>query len=223
MVWNMDSVEAASAERLRIYAAGPQGFVELGIVKETADHEMRTIPQRIMQALDRLDEDMAVWDVVYLVERYARRKASFPVSLDRLVRRLSVRSTVQSRAAIQSLYLLDALLKNRPTPHVPISLDGAGGYAGVFYATLVLIDQVALYRQGIGNPAILQQLVDEFSRRFEDKEVGEWCRLMVGYCQAITGIGLPNLKGPIVASRPPLVLFDQHLREWWNTLPTRED
>lgn len=223
MVWDMDSVEATSAERLRIYAAGPQGSMELGIVKETADHEMRTIPQRIMQSLDRLDEDMAVWDVVYLVERYARRKASFPVSVDRLVRRLSARATVQSRAAIQSLYLMDALMKNRPTPHVPLSLDGAVGYAGSFYATLVLIDQVALYRQGLGNPAVLHQLVDEFSTRFEDKDVGEWCRLMVGYCHATTGIGLPDLKSPLLVSRPPLVLFDKHLRGWWNTLPTRED
>jgi len=220
--WTIEEADMISPEGMRIQVLGPMGKADLGIVLESLEHEVGTIPQRIMASLDRLDKGVSTWDVVYLVERYARLTSVFPVSVDRLVRRLSVSSQVGARGAIQALYLLDGLMKHRPMPHAQMLVEGADSYGEAFFATLVVLNQIALYRRGLGNPKILQKLVDEFARKFEDKEVGEWCRLMVEYCHSRTGIGLSDAKGSMLVASPPLVLFDPHLSAWWNNLPKKE-
>jgi len=131
-------------------------------------------------------------------------------------------SQVEARSAIQALYLLDGLMKHRPMPYAPMLVEGADSYGEAFFATLVVINQIALYRRGLGNSKILQKLVDEFARKFEDKEVGEWCRLMAEYCHSTTGIGIPDGKISMFVASPPLVLFDPHLSAWWNNLPKKE-
>jgi len=81
--WNIEEAYMITPEGMKIQALGPTGKADLGIVLESLEHEVGTIPQRIMASLDRLDKGVSAWDVVYLVERYARLTSAFPVSVDR--------------------------------------------------------------------------------------------------------------------------------------------
>jgi hypothetical protein len=222
LFWDMRSLESTTTVAMEIQAIGPTGKVVVGRVTESPDHEVMAIRRRIQHYLDQFDDGIPVWDVVYLIERYARFRGELPFNVDRLVRRLSSSLQGEARGAVQALRLMDGLIKGRPTPHAPLSIEGIEGYAEVFYITLLLLNHILLYRQGLGSPAVLHNLVDELTQRFEDKSVGEWCQIMVNYCQFTTGIGIPNPRALSFVSSPPMVFFNDHLREWWNTLPIKE-
>ncbi|PSR33886.1 MAG: hypothetical protein C7B46_07795 [Sulfobacillus benefaciens] len=222
LFWDMRSLESTTTGLTEILATISTGSLVVGRVTESPYHEAMALRRQIQGYLDRPEDATPAWDVIYLVERYARIRGEFPFNVDRLVRRISSILQGEARGAIQALRLMDALIKERPTPYAPLRLEGTGEYAEVFYTTLLLLNHILLYRQGLGSPVVLHNLVDELAQRFEDKSVGEWCQIMVGYCQFITGIGIPNQKMPLSFSTPPMVLFDNHLRDWWNTLQIKE-
>lgn len=221
VVWNMTDIAIFSTD-LPIYVLDPFGNIKVGDVALSPDHERNAVRHQILDYINHPDNHTSPWTIVYLTERFLRITGKLPCRTDRLVRRLSMTLDGEARGAIRALRLLDALVQDRPMPQVPLKLEGVDAYAEVFYATLLLLNHVRLYRQGLANPSILRQLVDEMIQKIEDKCVGEWCRLMVGYCATYTDIGNLDVKIPLSLSKPPLVFFDDHFRQWFNTLQINE-
>ncbi len=214
MRWILEPNKLLLNEAIPVNAMVRGQWTQVALLSPPPLNDANQIRLAIDALLNTTTDPQDAWNIVYLNERYLRKTGKLVFTVDKQARILSQKNYGVSDA-IYTLKLLAQLVKGQASSrHTVDAVAGIDAYSRVFYLSLLVINQQQLFRKGLGNRQVCQDLMDNLQKHFGDGKVGNWCRVMVQYCsRQINGANShTDIANPFPSD--PIVLYDPVLRDW---------